>query len=219
MRRAISWTELVGLRVGVWGARVEGAANLRRLSVLGVPPVAVVDDGVEGVVEGQRVLGAAGGGLDALASCDVVVKSPGISRHSQQVAALEEEGVAVTGGLALWLADHAGEEVVCVTGSKGKSTTTAVAGHLAAGLGRRPFVGGNIGRPPWDPAAPEPPGGADLWIVETSSFQAADVARSPRVVVVTSLSPDHLDWHGDLATYYADKLSLCSQPGAELTVR
>ncbi len=218
MRRAISWTELVGLRVGVWGARVEGAANLRRLSVLGVPPVAVVDDGVEGVVEGQRVLGAAGGGLDALASCDVVVKSPGISRHSQQVAALEEEGVAVTGGLALWLADHAGEEVVCVTGSKGKSTTTAVAGHLAAGLGRRPFVGGNIGRPPWDPAAPEPPGGADLWIVETSSFQAADVARSPRVVVVTSLSPDHLDWHGDLATYYADKLSLCSQPGAELTV-
>ncbi|HEX3946215.1 MAG TPA: cyanophycin synthetase, partial [Acidimicrobiales bacterium] len=58
----------------------------------------------------------------------------------------------------------------------------------------------------------------DLWVVETSSFQAADLASSPPVVAVTSLSPDHLDWHGDTETYYRDKLSACSQPGARLTV-
>ncbi len=218
MRPAISWSELAGRRVGVWGVRVEGAASLRRLAALGVRPAAVVDDRVTGVVEGEAVMSSSGGGLEALAGCEVVIKSPGISRHSAEVAALEAGGVAVTGGLALWLSEHPGERVVCVTGSKGKSTTTAVAGHLAARLGRRPFVGGNIGEPPWDPAAVVPPGGADLWIVETSSFQAADVARSPGVVVVTSLSPDHLDWHGDVETYYADKLSLCTQPGAALTV-
>lgn len=218
MRPAISWADLSESRVGVWGARVEGAANLRRLAALGIRPAVVVDDVVAGPVEGEAVVSSSAGGLRALAACDVVIKSPGISRHSAEVAALEAAGVAVTGGLALWLCEHYQERVVCVTGSKGKSTTTAVAGHLAAGLGRRPFVGGNIGRPPWDPAAPEAPGGADLWIVETSSFQAADVARSPRVVVVTSLSPDHLDWHGDVETYYSDKLSLCTQPGAECTV-
>ena len=218
MRRAISWAELSDRSVGVWGARVEGAANLRRLAALGIRPAVVVDDGIAGPVEGQAVVSSSEGGLQALAECEVVIKSPGISRHSAEVAALEAGGVAVTGGLALWLCEHYGDRVVCVTGSKGKSTTTAVAGHLAAGLARRPFVGGNIGQPPWDPAAPGPPGGADLWIVETSSFQAADVARSPGVVVVTSLSPDHLDWHGDVETYYADKLSLCTQPGAVSTV-
>jgi UDP-N-acetylmuramoylalanine--D-glutamate ligase len=59
---------------------------------------------------------------------------------------------------------------------------------------------------------------ADVWIVETSSFQAADASCAPPVVVVTSLSPDHLDWHGDVETYYAEKLSLCTQPGARVTV-
>ena len=218
MPPALSWADLSGARVGVWGARVEGAANLRRLAAAGVVPAAVVDDAEPGPVEGHPVLTTAAGGLAALAACEVVVKSPGISRHRAEVADLEAAGVVVTGGLALWLVGVGGEAVVAITGSKGKSTTTAVAGHLAAGLGRRPFVGGNLGSPPWDPAAPRPPGGPDLWVVEVSSFQAADVARSPRVVVVTALSPDHLDWHGDVETYYADKLSLCHQPGATVSV-
>jgi UDP-N-acetylmuramoylalanine--D-glutamate ligase len=75
--------------------------------------------------------------------------------------------------------------------------------------------GGNLGSPPY---APDAPADADLWVIETSSYQATDVASSPPLVVVTSLSPDHLPWHGDLDTYFRDKLSLCSQPGAELIV-
>ena len=67
------------------------------------------------------------------------------------------------------------------------------------------------------------PGGAgrqdyDYWVIETSSYQATDLPCSPPVVAVTSLHPDHLDWHGDVETYYRDKLSVCSQPGADLTV-
>ena len=217
MRPKISWSDLRGRRVGVWGARVEGAANLRKLADLGATPEVVVDDHLAGVVEGHEVVGG-GAGLDRLLACDVVVKSPGVSRHLPAVAALEEAGVAVTGGFALWLEEADLDRVVCVTGSKGKSTTTAVAGHLATGLGRRVFIGGNLGLPPWDPAATVPGQLPDLWVLETSSFQAADVATSPPVVVVTALSPDHLDWHGDVATYYSDKLSLCSRPGAEVTV-
>jgi UDP-N-acetylmuramoyl-L-alanine---L-glutamate ligase len=58
----------------------------------------------------------------------------------------------------------------------------------------------------------------DYWVIETSSYQATDLACSPPVVAVTSLHPDHLDWHGGVAAYYRDKLSVCSQPGADLTI-
>jgi UDP-N-acetylmuramoylalanine--D-glutamate ligase len=55
-------------------------------------------------------------------------------------------------------------------------------------------------------------------VIEASSYQATDVAVSPEVTAVTSLHPDHLDWHGSVEQYYADKLSLCHQPGARVTV-
>jgi len=106
--------------------------------------------------------------------------------------------------------------VVCITGTKGKSSTTAIVGHLLRRWGHRCLVGGNIGRPPWDPGHDD--GDYDYWAIETSSYQATDLACSPPVVAVTSLHPDHLDWHGDVETYYRDKLSACSQPGADLTI-
>ncbi len=213
-RPSLGWSDLEGARVGLFGLRTEGAANLRRLRRMGVVPV-VVDDRPSAPVFGGLRVQSGDAGLDALAACEVVVKSPGISRHGPQVAALYDAGVAVAGGLGLWLRDADRARVVCVTGTKGKSTTAALAGHLLRGLGHRCLVAGNIGLPPWDPDAGDD---WDVWIVETSSFQATDVANSPPVVAVTSLAPDHLDWHGSVEAYYADKLSLCSQPGAVITV-
>ncbi len=93
--------------------------------------------------------------------------------------------------------------------------------HLLTALGHRAQAGGNIGHPPWDPGSgeegadgPEP----DYWIVETSSFQVPDLTRGPHVVAVTSLAPDHLDWHGTVQRYYEDKLSLCTKPGVTLAL-
>jgi len=77
------------------------------------------------------------------------------------------------------------------------------------------MVGGNIGAVPYDPGNA---GDFDYWVIEVSSYQATDLPCSPPVVAVTSLHPDHLDWHGGVEQYYRDKLSACSQPGAELTV-
>jgi UDP-N-acetylmuramoylalanine--D-glutamate ligase len=182
--------------------------------VLGVEPV-LVDDRPSGPVDGRQVLRTDRGGLEALAACDVVVKSPGISRYRPEVARLVGAGVAVTGGLALWLEEVDPERVLLVTGTKGKSTTAALAGHLLVALGHRAEVTGNIGRPPFDPEAPT---GDGFQVVEVSSFQATDLASAPPVVVVTSLAPDHLDWHGDAETYFADKLSVCRRPGARVTV-
>ena len=216
MRPKISWSDLRGTRAGVWGLGIEGNANLRKLTELGADPV-LVDDRPAGPGPGGRpVLATAEGGLDAMTTCDVVVKSPGISRYRPEVAELEGRGIPVAGGLGLWLAEADRSRVACITGTKGKSSTTAIAGHLLRGWGYPSVIGGNIGQPPWDPAVPD--ADARFWIIETSSYQATDLAFSPAVVAVTSLHPDHLTWHGDVETYYTDKLSACSQPGADLTV-
>lgn len=213
MRPAISWSDLQGSRVGLWGLGTEGSANLRRLRSMGIEPV-IVDDHPERI-RSERVLPTSGQGLETLLTCDAVVKTPGISRRRSEVSDLEEAGVPVVGGLGLWLEEADRSRVVCITGTKGKSTTTSIAAHLAAGLGRRVLAGGNLGRLPYDPAVPSD---VDLWVIEVSSYQAADVAVSPPVVAVTSLHPDHLPWHGGAEAYYADKLSLCSQREAHLTV-
>ena len=161
------------------------------------------------------MLATGDGGLAALEHCDVVVKTPGLSRYRPEVAHLTGLGIPVVGGLGLWLAEADLRRVLVVTGTKGKSTTSSVAGHLLAGLGYRCLVGGNIGTSPYDPAEA---GDFDYWVIEVSSYQATDLPCSPPVVAVTSLHPDHLDWHGGVDQYYRDKLSACSQPGAELTV-
>jgi UDP-N-acetylmuramoylalanine--D-glutamate ligase len=164
------------------------------------------------------VLATGEGGLAALERCDAVVKTPGLSRYRPEVARLSGLGIPVVGGLGLWLAEADLRRVLCVTGTKGKSTTSSITGHLLTQLGYRSMVGGNIGALPYDPAENSGSGGFDYWVIEVSSYQATDLPYSPPVVAVTSLHPDHLDWHGGVEQYYRDKLSACSQPGAELTV-
>ncbi|MGH3184870.1 MAG: Mur ligase family protein, partial [Streptosporangiaceae bacterium] len=220
-RPKLSWSDLAGARVGVWGLGREGHASLRKLLALGVEPVLVDDQPPASTMlpsGGRPVLATGGRGLAALERCDVVVKTPGISRYRPEVARLSGLGIPVVGGLGLWLAEADLRRVLCVTGTKGKSTTSSVTGHLLAGLGYRCMVGGNIGVAPYDPAHA---GDFDYWVIEVSSYQATDLPCSPPVVAVTSLHPDHLDWHGGVdgvERYYRDKLSACSQPGAELTV-
>ena len=201
-RPTISWSDLRGARAGVWGLGVEGLANLRKLATLGVAAGAGRRPSRRRrAPAGSRSWPPATAGSPRWPRCDVVVKSPGISRYRPEVAHLAASGIPVVGGLGLWLAEADRGRVVCVTGTKGKSSTTAVAGHLLNRWGYRCLVGGNIGQPPWDPAAQGD--GYDYWVIETSSYQATDLPCSPPVVAVTSLHPDHLDWHGDVETYYA----------------
>jgi UDP-N-acetylmuramoylalanine--D-glutamate ligase len=207
----LRWTDLRTSTVGVWGIGVEGRATLTKLTQLGIEAAAIVDD----QPSDDYVLATNRGGLEALSSCEVVIKSPGISRYSDEVAELESAGVAVVGGLGLWLEEVGSGSVLGVTGTKGKSTTATLAGHLAQRLGRRCSVGGNIGLVPWSGEAPSD---VDLWVVEISSYQATDLWSSPAVVAVTSLHEDHIDWHGSVSQYYADKLSVCGKQGAVVTV-
>lgn len=212
MRHAISFSDLRGRRVGVFGLGVEGRAARDRLVDLDCE-VVVVDDDPPGTGE-SGVLGSGPTGMRALSHCEAVVKAPGISRYREDVVALART-VPVLGGVGMWLEEADRSRVVCVTGTKGKSTVTTLIAHLAEGLGTPAVATGNLGVPPFARGLSL---GGHLVVVETSSFQATDVAHAPGVVVVTALGADHLDWHGSLERYRADKLSLSSQPGARTTV-
>ena len=212
-RPTLGWSDLRGARVGVWGLGREGGASLRKLRALGVEPVLVDDAPKAGDEPG--ILTSADGGLDALAACEIVIKTPGISPYGAEADHLRDAGVTLVGGLGLWMQEAHRDRVVCVTGTKGKSTTSSIIGHLLTGLGYRAMIGGNFGTAPYDPLQA---GEYDYWVIEVSSYTATDLASTPPVTAVTSLHPDHLPWHGGVDRYYRDKLSACSQPGAELTV-
>src|SRR5690606_12891024 len=90
--------------------------------------------------------------------------------------------------------------VLAVTGTKGKSTTSSIAHHLLTAVGLRASLVGNGGVPVTDGDSVD----AECAVMEVSSYQAADLAVSPRVAVVTSLYPEHLPWHGSYDQYVAD---------------
>ena len=115
--------------------------------------------------------------------------------------------------MALWLEDFVDARIVAVTGTKGKSTTATLTTAILAEEGLTVALLGNIGVPVTE-AYRHPR--ADAYVVEVSSYQAAEVTRTPAVCVLTSLAPDHLDWHGSEEQYYRDKLRLieAGPPGA-----
>jgi UDP-N-acetylmuramoylalanine--D-glutamate ligase len=209
-RPKLGWSDLRGARVGVWGLGREGRATVRKLRTLAIEPLLVDDTPNE-----PGVLPTADGGLEALKRTEVVIKTPGISPYAPAAEELRESGVVLAGGLGLWMNEADPARVAYVTGTKGKSTTSSIIGHLLHGLGRTALVGGNFGAAPYDP---EHGSDYDYWVIEVSSYTATDLAVTPPVTAVTSLHPDHLPWHGGVERYYADKLSATSQPGADLTV-
>jgi UDP-N-acetylmuramoylalanine--D-glutamate ligase len=207
--RPTGFADLAGKRVGLYGYGVEGRAAAARLRDAG--ELVIVD---ESDTLGPEVLVASRGGLEALLSCDVVLKSPGIPRRRDDVVNLERHGVTVTSALNLWLHDVDRSRVVAVTGTKGKSTTTSLITFFLHSLGLDAQRLGNIGQPPYDPSVDTSTG----WLVlEVSSFQAVDLDVAPATIVITSLGDDHVDWHGSLEQYRSDKLSLTRAAGEHHT--
>ncbi|WP_114240886.1 UDP-N-acetylmuramoyl-L-alanine--D-glutamate ligase [Dyella sp. C9] len=197
--------DLAGQRVAVWGFGREGRAAITaiRSRLPQLPLTLFCSAGeVDAAQAFDATLQVRGEEPDAaaLAAFDVVVKSPGISAYKP---ALQDSGVRVTSGTALWFAERPDARVVAVTGTKGKSTTTALLAHLARSLGVRTVLAGNIGMPLLELLHTQ----ADLWAIELSSFQTGE-AGPVELGLITSLYEEHLDWHGSRERYIADKLKL-----------
>ena len=213
-----------GGRIALWGWGSEGRAMHRavRARLPGLPLTLLCRDAeaADARALGDPALAVetapAGPLLPAFA---VVLKSPGISPYGADAAAAAAQGTRFVGGTALWFAERAGADGIvpataCITGTKGKSTSTALLAHLLRAGGLRTALAGNIGLPLPELLDAE----AEAWAIELSSYQTGDVADSggrPAVAVVLNLFPEHLDWHGGEARYVADKLRLVTdaRPG------
>ena len=212
-------SQLEGKRVALWGWGREGRAAFevlrQRLPQL---PLTLFCPPAEADAARAQSAGALQVRSDisaqALSQFEVVIKSPGISPYLAEAQAAAAAGTQFIGGTSLWFAEHARDDgslpnTVCVTGTKGKSTTTALLAHLLREAGHRTGLAGNIGLPLLEVLDPQP--APAYWAVELSSYQTGEVARSgarPDVAVVLNLFPEHLDWHGSEQRYIDDKLAL-----------
>ncbi len=202
--------ELTGRRVAVWGFGREGRAVLhalrarlpeQRITLLCSAAEAEAAHAFDPALE--LLIGEPDAA--ALGAFDVVVKSPGISAYKPALLEAQARGTQFTSGTALWFAENPDARVIGVTGTKGKSTTSALIAHLARALGVRTALAGNIGLPLLQLLGQQ----AELWVLELSSFQTGD-AGPMELGVVTSLYEEHLDWHGTLERYITDKLKLAA---------
>ncbi len=135
------------------------------------------------------------------AQADRLVVSPGVPLSTPQIQAALARGVPVVSDIELF-ARAVHTPVVAITGSNGKSTVTTLVGEMARACGICVAVGGNLGTPALDLLAQS----AQLYVLELSSFQLASThSLRAQVATVLNLSADHLDWHGDMASYAAAK--------------
>ncbi len=139
-----------------------------------------------------------------LQSFDMLIRSPGISIYRQPLRAALDAGVRITTASNLWFAAHPSAQTICITGTKGKSTTSALVAHLLQSCGCQVRLAGNIGLPLL--ACDDQ--GVDWWVIELSSYQIADLEAAPTIAVILNFSPEHLDWHGSESVYRRDKLRL-----------
>src|SRR5436190_4743912 len=213
--------DLAHKRVTVAGAARSGIAAARLLAERGAR---VTLSEAQADVPQARPLEAVGvtlelGGhrVDTFVDADLVVLSPGVPPEQPVIQAARDRGVPVIAEIELayrWLQGR----VIAITGTKGKSTTTALTGRILETAGFKVTVGGNIGEPL---SAQVDLSTRDTFhVVETSSFQLEQIETfHPWIAVMLNFSPDHLDRHPTVDAYRAAKARIFeNQDGDDFAV-
>lgn len=219
-----------GKNVGVLGLGRSGLATARALVAGGATPICWDDNAAartRAEAEGFTCQDLGKQGVfDDMAA---LIVSPGIPHlypaPNRVIAAAMMAGVPVDNDIGLFFRSFATPEftefdspprVIAVTGSNGKSTTSALIHHVLENAGKNSQLAGNIGRGILD-ILPPPDGG--VVVIELSSYQT-DLARAltPDVAVFTNLSPDHLDRHAGMGGYFAAKRRLFAEGGPDRAV-
>jgi UDP-N-acetylmuramoylalanine--D-glutamate ligase len=206
-----------GKRVTVAGAARSGLAAAELLVRRGAR--VTLSDARESLDEEDRLrlagidLELGGHREETFTGADLVVTSPGVPPHHRVLDAARAAGVPVIGELELaarWLRGR----VVAITGTKGKSTTTTLAGRMLEAGGHRVLVGGNIGNAL--SAQVDDSTEDTIHVVEASSFQLEAIAGfRPWIAVLLNFSPDHLDRHASVAEYAGAKRRIFENQSAD----
>jgi UDP-N-acetylmuramoylalanine--D-glutamate ligase len=206
-----------GKRVALFGLARSGLACAQALRAGGADVLAW-DDSAAAVASAQSS-GAPIGDLRKadFAEFDALVLSPGVplthpSPH-WTVRRARDAGIEIIGDTEVFARelDGTGADIVAITGTNGKSTTTALAGHVLRAAGRNAEIGGNIGTAAFLLSPPVP---GRIYVLELSSYQIDLMpGLKPKVGVLLNLSPDHLDRHGSMENYAAVKARMFARQG------
>ena len=191
----------------IWGFGREGRVVLDRARAE-APDLPVI------VVDAKRPSDLPGGvdwieedalpGAVRAADRPLIVKSPGVSLYDARLDAALKAGAVLTSQTNLYFQRKpAGQRVIAVTGTKGKSTTAALLHHMLKGLNIDAALAGNIGEPVITVS-----GEAEMVVLELSSYQIADLIHAPDAFIFLNLSNDHAPWHRGVDRYRADKARL-----------
>jgi UDP-N-acetylmuramoylalanine--D-glutamate ligase len=192
------------MKIAIVGFDTEGTVSYEYFKAQGAD-VTICDQNTELVVpEGvEAQLGE--NYLENLARFDRIVRTPGL--HPAKILA-KNPGVTdkITSQINIFFEMSPTQNIIGVTGTKGKGTTSSLITKMLEAAGKSVFLGGNIGVPPLTFMG-ELTG--DSWVVlELSSFQLIDLKHSPHIAVCLMVEPEHLDWHEDFEEYIAAKQQL-----------
>ncbi len=208
----ISFMELKNKRVLVVGLGKSGLAASRFLKERGAQvtvsdsrPGTVIAE-LPGLLEQGIAIETGSHGLLTFRRQDLIVVSPGVPPTVPELQQVRAMGMRVIGELELG-AQFLQGEIVAITGSNGKTTTTTLIGEILKASGRPTLVGGNIGTPVTEMVAESTP---ETWnVLEASSFQLESIETlRPRISLVLNITPDHLDRHGSFGAYAAAKMRI-----------
>ncbi len=202
--------EVNGKRVLVVGLGKSGVASALFLKAKGAR-VTVSDAKSEEQLRGEIpalldkgiAVEAGGHGERTFRQQDFIVVSPGVPIDQPMIVQAKQFGIPVIGEIEL-ASQFLKGQIVAITGSNGKTTTTSLAGDVIAAGGKPALVGGNIGTPAIELVTQSTD--ASWTVLEVSSFQLETIEKfHPRIAVVLNVTPDHLDRHHTFEAYWAAK--------------
>ena len=211
--------ELKNKRVLVVGLGKSGIAAARFLKARGAQ-VTVSDIRPAGLISELPALLDAGimvetgsHGLLTFRRQDLIVVSPGVPSNTPELTTVRAMGIPIIGEMELG-AQFLQGQIIAITGSNGKTTTTTLIGEILKASGKATLVGGNIGRPVVDMVAESTP---ESWsVLEVSSFQLETIQTfHPKIALVLNITPDHLDRHGSFEAYAAAKTRITENQTAD----
>jgi UDP-N-acetylmuramoylalanine--D-glutamate ligase len=215
--------ELKNKRVLVVGLGKSGLAAAQflkehgaRVTVSDARPATLIAE-LPGLLEQGFAVESGSHGLLTFRRQDLIVVSPGVPQTTPELMQVRAMGMHIVGELELG-AQFLQGEVIAITGSNGKTTTTSLLGEILKADGRPTLVGGNIGRPVTEMVAESTP---ESWsVLEVSSFQLETIETfKPKIALVLNVTPDHLDRHGSFESYAAAKARITeNQTGEDFLV-
>src|ERR1700684_731065 len=202
--------ELKGKKVLVVGLGKSGFAAALFLRRRGAQ---ALSEEIPSLLEAGIAVEAGGHGLLTFRRQDLIVVSPGVPLSTPELVQVRTLGLPIIGELEL-AARFLQGNVLAITGSNGKTTTTTLCGEIFSAAGLQTRVAGNIGLPVIEVVDQSTAG--EWSVLEVSSFQLETTESfHPRIAVILNITPDHLDRHGTFENYVAMKEKIFANQTAE----